>query len=133
MASAQPVLASSDAAAVAVVGRYLEHLDPRYLAEDVALAVGGADHHVLGRAAVAAAVHDARHRYFADLHEDVLSITPAGGRVVVELTVTGRPVVTAWSRPLLSRRVTVGAVAFVEVQAGEITHIRLYHDVSRLA
>jgi len=132
MASPQPVLATFDDAALAVVRGYLEHLDPRYLAEDVALAVGAAGYQRLGRAAVAAAVHDVRHRYFTDLHDDVLSITPVGERVVVELTVSGRPVATAWSRPLLRQRVTVGAVAFIDVQGGEITHIRIYHDASCL-
>jgi ketosteroid isomerase-like protein len=116
----------------AVAAEYLADLDPRYLAEDVVLDLVAEARLRAGRPAVAAWVHDVRHRLFTDVDHEVAGWYDAGDRVVAELTVSGRPVPARWGGTVSGRRVTARAVVVFVVRDGEISQVRVYHDTASL-
>lgn len=120
--------AAPDDEVLEVVQRYLEHHDPRYLAEDVELDIVHDRRPLRGRAAVAARLHDLRHRLFLDIEVDVVHTWVAGGQVLAEATVTGRHLATSRSRPEAGRHFCLRLIAIVTVGGGEIRQACVYHD-----
>jgi ketosteroid isomerase-like protein len=124
--------ATTHGGALEVVTSYLDRHDPRYLAESVSLDVVPDNRTRIGRAAVAAAVHDLAHGRFGEVDDSVTALRVVGDDVLVEVTFAGRPVQGRWSGPVTGRRVTVRAAIVCRVVAGEITSARVYYDAASL-
>lgn len=114
--------------ALAVVAAYLGQHDPRYLAQDVVLDIVAETRPRIGRPAVAAFVHDVRHRVFTDVDDTVTGLRAVGDHVVAEVTFAGRQCGAIGGLAPTGRRLELRVAVVFTVTDGEIARLRIYHD-----